>query len=253
MDVVRLGPMQFDRVLSFGRTGEELLAMFGLDPQEVGGLQVLDCPGGPGSLSCLLRRLGAAPTAVDPSYGLSAHDLEARTLEDIARVAAQQPGDPTFRDDFDREGYFRAKQEAFRQFQADRQEHPQNYLAAALPRLPFADQSFDLVLSGSLLFAYAPVGDGGLLQGAGLDLDWHAAALQELLRVCRRELRVYPAHTLQGGAARIHPYVAPLLEQLPPGWNHGQFPTRYDQGIQGEVVGLRLWRAAAGSGAHGTA
>ncbi len=238
--------MRFDRILSFGRTGEELLEMFALEPRHLVGLRVLDCPGGPGSLSTELRALGAHPTAADPSYALSPEELDARTRADISAVASQLPGDSSIRDNFDRAGYVEAKEEAFRQFQRDRQTHPGGYVAAGLPALPFADGSFDLVLSGSLLFAYAPVSDGGLMEGPGLGLEWHQRALAELLRVCRGELRIYPAHTLQGEAAVLHPYVEPLLQHGPPGWSHDTFLCRYDQGIKGEVVGLRLFRAETG-------
>jgi SAM-dependent methyltransferase len=240
--------MQFERVLSFGRTGAELMAMFALDAEHVKGLRILDCPGGPGSLTALLRQLGARPTAVDPSYALGLEELEAETRADIATVASQIQGDATFRQDFDYTSYTNAKLAAFQQFQLDREAHPGDYLAASLPDLPFADASFDLVLSGSLLFAYAPISDGGLMQEPGLDLAWHRQALAELLRVCGTELRLYPAHTFQGEAAHLHPYVEPLLAQLAPGWCSETFQTRYDQGIKGDMVGLRLFRPAPAPG-----
>jgi hypothetical protein len=234
--------VRFERILSFGRTGEELLAMFAIDPHRLEGLRVLDCPGGPGSLTALLRSLGARPIACDPSYTLAPEDLESQTRADIAVVAQQLSGDPVVRDGFDQAAYGEAKLEALRQFQHDRQAHPGEYVAAALPALPFADDSFDLVLSGSLLFAYAPVRDGGLMEEPGLGLDWHRQALAELLRVSGTEVRLYPAHTLQGPAVHRHPYVEPLLRELPPRWRSELFETRYDQGLQGELVGLRLVR-----------
>ena len=143
--------MRFDRILSFGRTGAELLEMFALEPRHLAGLRVLDCPGGPGSLS--------------------PDELDARTRADISVVALQLPGDSNIHDDFDRAGYFEAKLEAFRQFQGDRRTHPGGHMVAGLPALPFADGHFDLVLSGSLLFAYAPVRDGGLMDEPGLGLE----------------------------------------------------------------------------------
>ena len=234
--------MRFERILSFGRTGEELLAMFALEARQLHGLRILDCPGGPGSLVPLLRSLGGLPTAVDPSYALDAAELEHRTHADIAVVAEQLPGDASVGDDFDHAGYRDAKLEALRQFLSDRQAHPGDYVPASLPELPFADGSFDLVLSGSLLFAYAPVAAGGLLEDPGLGLDWHRAALAELLRVSATEVRIYPAHTLQGDGARLHRYVGPLLEGLPPLWRSELFQTLYDQGLKGDLVGLRLVR-----------
>lgn len=59
---------------------------------------------------------------------------------------------------------------------------PARYVPAALPALPFPDQSFDLVLSSHFLFTYAD----------RLDLEFHRAALSELHRVARGEVRVFP-------------------------------------------------------------
>jgi hypothetical protein len=44
-------------------------------------------------------------------------------------------------------------------FAADIRRHPGRYIAGQLPELPFADASFDLVLSSHLLFSYSmPIG-----------------------------------------------------------------------------------------------
>ena len=236
--------MRFPRILSFGRTGDELLDVFALRPASLKGLRVLDCPGGPGSLSSALRRHGARATAVDPGYALPPGELERCTLRDIAAVAEQISGDEIFRADFDQRQYLAAKVQAFQQFTEDRAVHPGEYVAASLPKLPFADQSFDLVLSSSLLFSYSPVADGGLLEGDGLDLEWHRRALAELMRVTAGELRVYPAHTQHGSRAVLHPYVKPLLDTVGPGWRSGLFQSCCDQGLRGDTVGLLLRRAA---------
>ncbi|SBO43363.1 class I SAM-dependent methyltransferase [Cyanobium sp. NIES-981] len=235
--------MRFSRILSFGRTGEELLRILALQPATLNGLRVLDCPGGPGSLSSSLRCHGALPTAVDPAYALPREHLEAQTLRDIQAVADQLDDDPIFRDDFDKTSYLASKRQAYRQFLDDRQAHPGDYIAAALPDLPFADQSFDLVVSCSLLFSYAPAADGGLLEGPGLDLAWHRSALRELMRVTASEIRVYPAHTQFGAEAVIHPFVEPLLTSLQPGWTARLFHAGCHQGLRGDTVGLVFQRA----------
>lgn len=84
---------------------------------------------------------------------------------------------PTLCPDFDQSRFRQGKMEALDAFLADRREHPQAYRAAALPSLPFAAASFDLVLSGHLLFCYAPIADGGLSDQPNFDLDWHRRAL----------------------------------------------------------------------------
>ena len=79
------------------------------------------------------------------------------------------------------------------------------------------------------------------MAGAGLDLDWHRRALAELCRVSRREVRLYPAHTIALDAVR-HPYAEALLASLPAGWRGGFVASRYDQGHQGCNEALLLDR-----------
>lgn len=94
-----------------------------------------------------------------------------------------------------------AQQAAFEIFHSDR-EHPQRYLDAALPCLPFPDDHFDLACSGHLLFSYEPVEKGGLMANGGFDLKWHDSALLELCRVSKSEVRIYPAQTIRSIAER---------------------------------------------------
>ncbi len=223
----------------FGRTGAEACRFFNLDLADWSGASLLDCPGGPGSLAPLARRSGLKVLAVDPLYALEPKDLERRCREDIAFTIEQLRQSSTVRSDFNLEPYHQEKLEALEAFLADRQAHPESYRPGALPELPLADASFDLVLSGHLLFVYAPLADGGLHAVDCFDLAWHRRALAELLRVCRRELRIFPAHTITL-PTRVHPYVAPLLADLPAGWQASLEPTSYDQGAMGETPMLRI-------------
>jgi ubiquinone/menaquinone biosynthesis C-methylase UbiE len=56
------------------------------------------------------------------------------------------------------------------------------YINTKLPKLPFEDKSFDLVLSGHFLFTYANK----------FDFEFHKASLLELFRICAKEVRIYP-------------------------------------------------------------
>lgn len=235
--------MQFESVVFYGRLGEQALKMFNLTAElhRWRGAAVLDCPGGPGSLSALLRGEGCRVTAVDPLYAFSADELERRALADLDRSMATLASSADIRADFDLQACRLEHLEALQAFLADRQLHPDRYVAASLPDLPFADASFDLVLCGHLLFSYAPLVDGGLLAGDGLDLAWHRRALAELCRVSRREVRLYPAHTIALEAVR-HPYAAALLAELPAGWQGRFVASPYDQGHQGCNEALQLER-----------
>jgi ubiquinone/menaquinone biosynthesis C-methylase UbiE len=70
---------------------------------------------------------------------------------------------------------------------------------ASLPRLPFPSGRFDLVLSSHFLFTYAD----------RLDLEFHRAALRELHRVARREVRVFPL--LEQGGRPVPALLSGLL------------------------------------------
>lgn len=225
----------------FGRTGVEACRFFNLNLNEWRGASLLDCPGGPGSLAALARCYGLEVRAVDPLYALELEALERRCRKDIAFTMERLRQSSTLRADFNLEPYHQDKLEALEVFLADRQAHPESYIAGALPELPLADSSFDLVLSGHLLFAYAPLADGGLHEVDCFDLAWHRRALAELLRVCRQELRIFPAHSITL-PTRVHPYVAPLLADLPAGWQASLEPTSYDQGAVGETQLLRIYR-----------
>lgn len=235
--------MQLEGVIFYGRLGEHALQMFGLehDLQQWRGARVLDCPGGPGSLAALLAEAGVAVTACDPLYALSNAELRQRTLDDLALSLRKSATSSMLRPGFDLEPVRRSHLDSLETFLADRDAHPERYVAASLPELPFADGEFDLVLCGHLLFSYSPVADGGLMTGAGLDLSWHRTALAELCRVSRSQVRLYPAHT-QTLPARRHPYAEALLAALPTPWRGGFAARRYDQGFSGCTDGLELRR-----------
>lgn len=238
--------MQLSSVVFYGRSGEQALAMFNLE----GGLEqwrdarVLDCPGGPGSLAARLRGLVGEVVAVDPLYALPEQELERRALADLERTMAGLRSSATLRPDFDLEACREEHIQALQTFLEDRHRHPEQYRNASLPELPFPDQSFDLVLSGHLLFAYAPLRDGGLSSSDAFDLDWHRLALSELCRVSRRAVHLYPAHTIER-VARRHPYATALLAELPPGWRGAFCASRYDQGHDGCTDALQLERITA--------
>lgn len=156
--------MQLEGVIFYGRHGEHALEMFGLERelQRWQGARVLDCPGGPGSLAALLAAAGMEVIACDPLYALSNAELRQRTLDDLALSLRKSETSSMLRSGFDLEPVRRSHLDSLETFLADREAHPERYLAASLPELPFASGSFDLVLSGHLLFSYAPVADGGL-------------------------------------------------------------------------------------------
>ncbi len=86
-------------------------------------------------------------------------------------------------------------------FLTDYARRPGTYVAGALPRLPFADDAFDLALCSHLLFTWSDE----------LDAGWHTAALLDLLRVAP-EVRVFPLIT--AGTGEPVPFLDHVLQQL---------------------------------------
>jgi hypothetical protein len=171
-------------MLVSARSFDEYRAMFALSDDDLA-LRVLDCPGGAASFTAKAGALGTDVVAVDPQYGpgrnllgtLALREIEhkhAYVADNAARFVWDWFGSP--------ERYTRLRAEAARAFTADIAAHPDRYVAGALPRLPFADRTFDLVLSSHLLFSY----------GAQLSEDFHLSALIELVRVARRDVRLFP-------------------------------------------------------------
>lgn len=196
----------------FGRDLAEYRRLFALrDGHELRpGARVLDVAAGPASFAAEAAARGVDVTAADPCYGARPEALAVLARSDHARVAAQMRAKPgAFRaggESFpDLETAIAARRAAAERFLADYEAGfvLGRYVGAALPRLPFADASFDLVLCAHLLFLHA-----GLF-----DFAFHLAACRELLRVTRPggELRLHP---LCGGDGREYPRLGELLDAL---------------------------------------
>jgi len=137
--------------------------------------------------------------------------------------------------------YREVKEAGFQRFLRDYKENSQRYIQGSLPKLPFADRSFGLVLSANLLFLYGPLRTGGLLvKDRRFDYKFHLSAILELYRVCSQEVRIYPLK----GANSPHnsPYLAAVLDDLKKlGIKAEVLPVLY-RGIKGATDMLRLGR-----------
>lgn len=173
-------------VLVSSRGLEEYRAMFGLSESDVVA-SVLDCPGGASSATAELCEAGAHAVAADPVYGLGLTD------EQLAKVSQRETdrGNAYVRahpDQYrwtfftDADHHHQSRSRAGHLFAKDYREHPERYVAAALPRLPFRSASFDLVLSSHFLFSYAD----------RLSVEFHHQAIVELVRVAPTEVRIFP-------------------------------------------------------------
>jgi ubiquinone/menaquinone biosynthesis C-methylase UbiE len=84
--------MDLARIVFFGHSGDEVFAVSALDPAQLRGCRVLDCSGGPGSLTAVARQLGIEAVAVDPPEALPLEGRERRARADIAHPTRYDQG-----------------------------------------------------------------------------------------------------------------------------------------------------------------
>lgn len=208
--------LELPSVSFFGRSLDEYAQFFNLDVSTLRGRAVLDVAAGPASFTAEACRRGIDAVAVDPLYGCTPHALATHVQLDYAKMFAQMRAKPQL---------FRLR--AFRSLDAaetDRRAAAQRflndyeahfvhgrYVGGALPRLPFLDEAFDVVLCAHLLFIYAQ----------RFDFAWHVAACVELARVSAGEVRIHP---LGGADGRSYSDLPRLRREL------------LAQGVTSEVV-----------------
>lgn len=210
--------LDIDRIAFFGRTYAEYMDIFSLDNSIMNQGRILDCPAGASSFAAEAHQSGLDVTACDIMYNRSADELIEKCKKDIQHVFEK----------FDEAShlyvwkYYKNKDEvialrnkALNLFAEDFSAgfNEKRYVFSELPRLPFPDKSFSLVLSGNFLFLY----------GDRLDLEFHKACIKELIRVCSREVRIFP---LVGLDAKPYPYLDKILSFLG------------SDGIKTEIVGV---------------
>jgi SAM-dependent methyltransferase len=190
----------------FGRSLAEYGQFFALDLAALRGRDVLDVAAGPSSFTAeaCARKINAV--AVDPLYGSPLEQLTARVASDYDEMFAQiRAKRRLFR--FKTFGSIDAaeadRRGAANRFLADYGTHfaHSRYVSGSLPRLPFFDGTFDVVLCAHLLFTYA----------RRFDYDWHLAACRELVRVSADEVRIHPICGLDG---KSYPGLGRLRREL---------------------------------------
>ncbi len=213
---MRPDPDNVGDYLISARSFDEYRAMFARADSDLSG-SVLDCPGGASSFTACANLAGASAVAADPVYARLRHSLAAHVIAEVERGSVHTvAGADRYVWDFygDPGGHTRLRRASAEAFSRDLIAHPARYLAASLPRLPFPAGRFDLVLSSHFLFTYAD----------RLDLEFHRAALCELHRVARREVRVFPL--LEQGGRPVTALLSGLLATL--GIPHRIQPVGYE-------------------------
>jgi hypothetical protein len=198
--------IELPSVSFFGRTLAEYSQFFALDVTALEGSAVLDVAAGPSSFTAEASRRGVDAVAVDPLYGCTSDALATHVQLDYAHMLTQMRAKPQllrFRSFSSIDEAEIDRRAAAQRFLSDYESGflHNRYVGGALPRLPFLDRAFDLVLCAHLLFVYA----------RRFDFAWHLAACQELVRVSAGEVRIHP---LCGVNGRRYPELVRLRREL---------------------------------------
>ena len=193
-----------DQVVPWGRSFDEYARMFALGPRELSG-RILGCGDGPASFNAEATRRGIRVVSCDPIYEFDETLLQRRIdetasqiIEQTRRNAGEFVWDTIRSIDELRETRMAAMTRFLEDFAPGRAAG--RYVAAALPTLPFADNTFDLAVSSHFLFLYT----------AHLGESFHIEAVRDMCRVAG-EVRIFPLLAL-GGAPSAH--VGPVTDNL---------------------------------------
>lgn len=207
------------QIVPWGRSLEEYTAMFNLTPDDLAG-SILDCGGGPSSFNAEATLRGTRVVSCDPLYYFSRREIEERIAEVYPLVMNEMRlNHRTFRWDtlISPEYVGEIRMAAMNAFLADYEDgvFEDRYVEERLPKLSFPDQSFDLTLSSHFLFLYSET----------LSLEFHLAAIREMLRVAR-EIRIYPLLSMGGAPS---PHLRPAIAALRlDGFRVERVPTSYE-------------------------
>ncbi|MFD1735238.1 SAM-dependent methyltransferase [Bacillus salitolerans] len=183
--------LDLERIVFIGRTFEEYLDIFSLSEEELQGKKILDCPAGACSFTAVGNKKGVDVTACDIAYYYSEEDLRNKGLKDIGHAMEHmEKAKSNYRWDYfnNVEGLRKHRLSALEDCNKDMKEYKNRYIPVRLPSLPFENEEFDLLLSAHFLFMYAD----------RLDYQFHIETLNELLRVTKEEVRIFPLVDLEG-------------------------------------------------------
>lgn len=189
--VEQVTKLDLERIVFIGRTFEEYLDMFSLSEGELQGKKILDCPAGACSFTAVGNKLGLDVTACDIAYYHSAEDLKNKGLQDIEHAMEHmQKAKRNYKWDYfnDIEGLREHRLSALQDCADDMKEFNERYIPVTLPSLPFKNEEFDILLSAHFLIMYSD----------RLDYQFHIETLNELLRVTKEEVRIFPLDDLEG-------------------------------------------------------
>lgn len=179
--------LELNKVVLLGRTFDEYVRYFGLNPSELRGKKVLDIASGVSSFCAEANERGISATAFDLIYNASAEEIRSRCEPDLDFVTGEIGKVACYRWGFYKSpaGMRAYRERAYKAFLRDYARYgSQRYVFGRLPTLPFSDSQFDFCFVSYLLFVYE--------DQKPFDYEFHKRSLLEIMRVTTTEARFYP-------------------------------------------------------------
>ncbi|MEB6332040.1 SAM-dependent methyltransferase [Staphylococcus pseudoxylosus] len=183
--------LEIKRVIFIGRTYEEYFSMFNLNLAELKGEKVLDCPAGACSFTAIGRKKGLNIEPCDIAYTFNATELYNKGKDDLKHAMEKMQSSKSnycWRYFKNISHLKRHRMQALTDCIYDMEQNPNSYKAASLPKIPYKNNEFDNLLSAHFLFMYADY----------FDYHFHKQTLNEMLRVTKKEIRIFPIVNLKG-------------------------------------------------------
>ncbi|MGG0188649.1 methyltransferase domain-containing protein [Bacillus rhizoplanae] len=178
--------------------------MFQLRDEDIQNEKILDCPAGACSFTAVANEKGGDVTACEIVYQFDQKDLYEKGLQDVTHTMEhmEKAKDNYIWNYFSSvEDLKNHRLEALQVCAAGMKKNPERYIYATLPKLPFQDEEFDVVVSAHFLFMYSN----------RFDYEFHFDTITELLRVVKKEIRISPCIDLKGDR---YEFLDELIEYL---------------------------------------
>ncbi|MBN8853138.1 MAG: hypothetical protein BGO55_13610 [Sphingobacteriales bacterium 50-39] len=185
---------QFSEITPWGKNLQESKAIFGLTDEDMD-KKMAGFADGASSLNCELTRMGKSIISLDPVYGLSKEYLQA-CFNQVMEQSSQFIRKSATGQKAQLKSIERIRKRTVSLFLEDYEvgKEEGRYRQYSLPGATgFADLSFELGLCSNFILLYEELG-----------IDFHLAAVAEMLRVCR-EIRIFPVVNFAGHHSAMLP------------------------------------------------
>ena len=194
-----------EKVVPWGRSFDEYRRMFALTDADLG-KRIIACADGPASFNAELTATGGTVVSTDPLYQCSADQIRQRievTVPEMVEQTKRNMNEFVWSDELsDVDALARLRLAAMERFLVDYEtgKTAGRYVAAELPAVPFAADSFDLALCSHFLFLYSEQ----------LSAQFHLDSIRSMIQVAN-EVRIFPLLELGSKPSRHVESVATAL------------------------------------------